>query len=239
MILQCLAVDDEPLALDIIEDYINKVEYLELESKCTSALEAIQIIKTKPIDLIFLDIQMPDLSGFEMLQSLNKSPLVIFTTAYDDYAVESYNYNAVDYLIKPFSFSRFLKAIDKAHESIATKKPVIAVSKEEKGRDFIFINADGNIVKVFIDDILFLKGLSDYIELRTQDKKYTIRENLKDVERTLSTKNFTRVHKSFIVSISKIDSIEGNTIKILDEEIPIGRSYNNILLNIINEKKIG
>jgi DNA-binding LytR/AlgR family response regulator len=239
MILQCLAVDDEPLALDIIEDYINKVEYLELESKCTSALEAIQIIKNKPIDLIFLDIQMPDLSGFEMLQSLNKSPLIIFTTAYDDYAVESYNYNAVDYLIKPFSFSRFLKAIDKAHESIATKKPAIAVSKEEKGRDFIFINADGNIVKVFIDDILFLKGLSDYIELRTQDKKYTIRENLKDVERTLSTKNFTRVHKSFIVSISKIDSIEGNTIKILDEEIPIGRSYKNILLNIINEKKIG
>lgn len=239
MILKCLAIDDEPLALDIIEDYINKVEFLELEAKCTSALEALQLIKLKHIDLIFLDIQMPDLSGFEMLKSLNKSPLVIFTTAYDDYAVESYNYNAIDYLIKPFSFSRFLKAIDKAHEYLATQKPNAIIPQENKGLDYIFINSDGNIVKVFLDDIIFLKGLSDYIELHLKEKKYIIRDNLKDVEKMLSPSNFIRVHKSYIVSISKIDLIESNIIKIGSEEIPIGRSYKNVLLNIINPKKIG
>ncbi|MFC2129931.1 LytR/AlgR family response regulator transcription factor [Bacteroidota bacterium] len=239
MIIKCLTVDDEPLALDIIEDYINKVEFLELEEKCTSALQALQTLKNKHIDLIFLDIQMPDLSGFEMLESLNKSPLIIFTTAYDDYAVDSYNYNAIDYLIKPFSFSRFLKAVDKAHEYLASKKSNIIMPNENKELDYIFINADGNIVKVFLDDILFLKGLSDYIELRAKDKKYIIRDNLKDVEKMLSTSNFARVHKSYIVSIPKIDLIEGNTIKIGNENIPIGRSYRNVLLNIINKKKIG
>jgi DNA-binding LytR/AlgR family response regulator len=239
MIIKCIAVDDEPLALDIIEDYINKIEFLELEAKCTSALEALQILKNKSIDLIFLDIQMPDLSGFEMLETLNKNPLVIFTTAYDDYAVESYNYNAIDYLIKPFSFSRFLKAIDKAHEHIASQKLTDTDTKIGKKMDFIFVNADGKNVKIFLDDILFLKGLSDYIEIYTSEKKYIIRDNLKDVETLLHPSDFTRVHKSYIVSISKIDFVEGNTIKIKDQEIPIGRSYRNILLNIINKKKIG
>ncbi|MFH1050949.1 MAG: LytTR family DNA-binding domain-containing protein [bacterium] len=239
MITKCIAVDDEPLALDIIEDYIKKIEFLELEAKCTSALEALQILKEKPVDLIFLDIQMPDLSGFEMLESLTKNPLVIFTTAYDDYAVESYNYNAIDYLIKPFSFSRFLKAIDKAHEHLASQKVKIGSGKNGKKLDFIFVNADSKNVKIFLDNILFLKGLSDYIELHTVEKKYIIRDNLKDVEQMLSPSDFTRVHKSYIVSISKIDFVEGNIIKIGDEEIPIGRSYRNILLNIINKKKIG
>jgi len=239
MIIKCIAVDDEPLALDIIEDYIKKIEFLELEAKCTSALEALQILKIKTVDLIFLDIQMPDLSGFEMLESLNKNPLVVFTTAYDDYAVESYNYNAIDYLIKPFSFSRFLKAVDKAHEQMASQKVKISDNKNGRKMDFIFVNADGKNVKIFLDDILFLKGLSDYIELHTIQKKFILRDNLKDVEKMLSPSDFTRVHKSFIVSISKIDFVEGNIIKIGNEEIPIGRSYRNILLNIINKKKIG
>ena len=239
MIIKCLAIDDEPLALDIIEDYIKKIEFLELEAKCTSALEALQMLKSRAIDLIFLDIQMPDLSGFEMLESLNRNPLIIFTTAYDDYAVESYNYNAVDYLIKPFSFSRFLKAVDKAHELLASQKVNLTNGKNGKKLDFIFVNADGKNVKIFLDDILFLKGLSDYIELHTVEKKFIIRDNLKDVEKMLLPNDFTRVHKSFIVSISKIDFVEGNIIKIGNEEIPIGRSYRNILLNIINKKKIG
>jgi len=239
MIIKCLAVDDEPLALDIIEDYIKKIEFLELEAKSTSALEALKILKDVSIDLIFLDIQMPDLSGFEMLESLNKNPLVVFTTAYDDYAVESYNYNAVDYLIKPFSFSRFLKAVDKAHEHLATQKLNIANGKRTKKHDFIFVNADGKNVKIFLDDILFLKGLSDYIEIYIPGKKFIIRDNLKDVEKMLLPDDFMRVHKSFVVSISKIDFVEGNLIRIGNEEIPIGRSYRNILLNIINKKKIG
>lgn len=239
MIIKCLAVDDEPLALDIIEDYVNKVEFLELESKSTSAVEAIQLLKSKNIDLVFLDIQMPDLSGFEMLESLNKSPLIIFTTAYDDYAVDSYNYRAIDYLIKPFSFSRFLKAVDKAHEYISSQKDKTTIPKDEKGLEYIFIHTDGNIIKLFLDEILFVKGLSDYIEIKTKDKKYIIRDNLKDVEKMLSVSNFARVHKSYIVSLSKIDLIEGNIIKISGEDIPIGRSYKNVLLNIINKKKLG
>jgi DNA-binding LytR/AlgR family response regulator len=239
MIIKCLAVDDEPLALDIIEDYINKVDFLELEAKSTSAVEAIQLLKSKKIDLIFLDIQMPDLSGFEMLESLSKTPLIIFTTAYDDYAVESYNYHAIDYLIKPFSFPRFLKAVDKAHEYLDSHNTKIVISKEEKGNDYIFINADGGIVKIFLNDILYLKGLSDYIEVKTKERKYIIRDNLKDVEKILSENNFARVHKSYIVSLGKIDSIGGNTIKIGEEKIPIGRSYRNTLLSIINQKKIG
>jgi len=239
MILKCLAVDDEPLALDIIEDYVSKIEFLELTAKCTSALNAIQILKNQDIDLMFLDIQMPDLSGFELLETLGKKPLVIFTSAYDDYAAQSYNYNAIDYLIKPFSFSRFLKAIDKAHEYITYKSFNSKKDKSEQPLDYIFINSEGNIVKVFLDDIFYMKGMNDYIELITKQKRYIIRDNLKDVEKALSSSNFMRVHKSYIVSIPKIDSIESGNIIIGNDVIPIGRSYKNILLNIINQLKLG
>ncbi len=239
MILKCLAVDDEPLALDIIEDYVSKIEFLELSAKCTSALDAIQIVKNQEIDLMFLDIQMPDLSGFEFLETLRTKPLVIFTSAYDDYAAQSYNYNAIDYLIKPFSFSRFLKAIDKAHDYISYKSFNAKKDKSEQALDYIFINSEGNIVKVFLDDIYYMKGMSDFIELFTKQKKYVIRDNLKDVEKALSSSNFMRVHKSYIVSIPKIDSIESGNIIIGNDIIPIGRSYKNILLNIINQLKLG
>ncbi len=239
MNLKCIAIDDEPLALDIIEGYVEKVEFLELLTKTTSAIDALKIIRSEPIDLIFLDIQMPDLSGFEFLESLDRSPLIIFTTAYDDYAVDSYNYNAIDYLLKPFSFARFLKAVKKAHKLFNTNKTGnITIEKKDKVK-YIFVNVDGNIIKLFLNDILFIKSLTDYIEIKTAEKRYIVRESLKDVEKTLATNNFIRVHKSYIVSLSKIDLIEGNTIKIHNEEIPIGRSYRNNLLNVINTNKIG
>jgi len=239
MTLKCIAIDDEPLALDIIEDYVSKVEFLELEAKTTSAIEALKIIKSKSIDLVFLDIQMPELSGFEILESLDDKPLIIFTSAYDDYAVDSYNYNAIDYLLKPFSFARFLKSVEKAQKLfISNQSEQEIIGKKEKVK-YIFVNVDGNIIKLFLNDILFIKSLTDYIEIKTSGKKYIVRESLKDVEKTLASNNFIRVHKSYIVSLSKIDLIEGNTIKIHNEEIPIGRSYRNTLLNVINTNKIG
>lgn len=238
MTLKCIAIDDEPLALDIIEDYVSKVDFLELEAKTTSAIDALKIIKSKTIDLIFLDIQMPELSGFEFLESIAHTPLIIFTTAYDDYAVDSYNYNAIDYLLKPFSFARFLKAVDKAHKLFSSKPEKEIREKKDKVK-YIFVNVNGNIIKLFLNDILFIKSLTDYIEIKTFENKYVVRESLKDVEKILARNNFIRVHKSYIVSLGKIDLIEGNIIKIRNEEIPIGRSYRSTLLKVINTNKIG
>lgn len=239
MILKCIAIDDEPLALDIIEDYVSKVDYLELEYKTTSAIDALKIIKSNAIDLVFLDIQMPELSGFEVLESIDNSPIIIFTTAYDDYAVDSYNYNAIDYLLKPFSFARFLKSVQKAQTIFIANQQGNEVKENKEKVKYIFVNVDGNIIKLFLNDILFIKSLTDYIEINTDEKKYIVRESLKDVEKILASNNFIRVHKSYVVSLSKIDLIEGNTIKIRNEEIPIGRSYKSTLLKVINTNKIG
>lgn len=229
MILKCLAIDDEPLALDIINDYISEIEFLELTAKCTSPIEALKILKEQHIDIIFLDIQMPKLTGFEFLESINKKPHIIITTAYENYGAESYNYDVEDYLLKPISFSRFLKAIDKVVSKYVIVENGESIGSTQQLRNYIFVNYNGAITKINIKDIIYIKGMSDYVIFKTAIKSYIVRKNMRSIEKYLSQNNFIRVHKSYIIPIDKITSISGNNIKIENENIPIGNFYKNAL----------
>lgn len=236
--LKCIAVDDEPLALEIISDYCEKIDYLELTGKFTNPFEALNLIKKESIDIIFIDIQMPDLSGFGFVKSMKNSPYVIFTTAYKEYALESYELNAVDYLLKPFSFERFFQAIDKVNER---NQEVFDIENNLAANysDFIFINYNNKILKLMLDDISYLKSDGDYIMIHTDKKEYLIREKMKNISEKLSPKQFIRVHKSYIVSIKRITELYGNIVKCGDNEIPVGQIYRNILYREIDKIKLG
>jgi DNA-binding LytR/AlgR family response regulator len=218
MSINCLAIDDEPLALDVIEEYVNKVPFLNLTGKFTDPVEATAELHKGSIDLIFLDIQMPDLTGLEFLNTLERKPAVIFTTAYDEYALESYDFNTIDYLLKPISFDRFMKAVNKAQELLSSG----ADAAENK---FIFIKSDYKIHKIATDDIAYIEGYKDYVRIYTPEKRFVTRESMKNMEALLSKDQFLRIHRSYIISIDKFSAIEGNMIILGEEKLPIGKSY--------------
>lgn len=237
--IRCIAIDDEPLASEVIVDYCEKIDYLELVGTFTDVFEALNTIKKGNIDLIFLDIQMPDLSGFAFLRSIKNPPHVIFTTAYKDYALDSYDFNAVDYLLKPFSFERFYLAIEKVSDRVLPESAIEIDHQAAQECDYIFINYDNRSIKLLLEDIIFIKSSGDYIMLYTKDKRYLVREKIKDTVDKLSKSNFIRVHKSYVVSPTKIDEIYGNTIKAGTHEIPIGKIYKSNLLKEIDKIKLG
>ncbi len=225
--MNCIIVDDEPLAIDLLEDFISKIPFLNLLKKCKNAFEAIEVINKNKVDLIFLDINMPKLSGVQLAAGLEKDPMIIFTTAHTEYAVESYNLNAVDYLLKPFTFDRFFKAVNKAYTLFNQR--TIKQSEELENteiKDFIFVQADYSSVKILLNDILYIEGLKDYLKIHVIDKKPILTlMTLKAMEEKLPENKFIRVHRSFIVSIAKIESIQRNRIKIGEELIPVGDFY--------------
>jgi DNA-binding LytR/AlgR family response regulator len=224
--MNCLIVDDEPLAIDLIVDFVKKVPFLNLLGTCKNAIEANEKIHKNKVDLLFLDIQMPNLSGIQLMHSLEKKPLVIFTTAYSEYAVESYDLNAIDYLLKPFTFERFLKAVNKAYSLYDNNETKLSEQLTNKKSDkFIFINADYKKVKINLDDILYIEGLSDYIKIYAGDKPILTLQSLKTMEEKLPEEQFIRVHRSFIVSLKKIESIQRNRIIIGKKRIPVGDNY--------------
>ncbi len=229
--MNCIAVDDEPLALDLLEDFISKVPFLKFIKSCKSAFEAIEILQKEKIDLIFLDIHMPDVTGIEFIKSIERKPMVIFTTAYTNYAIEGFKLNAIDYLVKPFPFDSFLKAVNKAYEYFHLKnKPndVININQEKKTSDFIFVKADYKIIKINLNDILYIEGLKDYIKIyRISSKPVLTLQSLKYMQEKLPQNNFIRVHRSYIVSFNKIESIQRNRIVIGEKRIPIGDNYKN------------
>ncbi len=237
--IRCIAIDDEPLASEVIVDYCEKIDYLELAGTYTDVFEALNKVKKEDIDLIFLDIQMPDLSGFAFLRSIKNPPHVIFTTAYKDYALDSYDFNAVDYLLKPFSFERFYLAIEKVSDRVLPESAIEIDHQAAQECDFIFINYDNRSIKLLLEDIIFIKSSGDYIMLYTKDKRYLVREKIKDTVDKLSKSNFIRVHKSYVVSPTKIDEIYGNIIKAGTHEIPIGKIYKSNLLKEIDKIKLG
>ena len=240
--IRCLAIDDEVLALDLIGDNIRKVPFLELVKSCKSAFEAIEILTEQNIDLIFLDIQMPDISGIQFLKSLQKKPLVIFTTAYEKYALEGFDLDVIDYLLKPFSFDRFLKAVNKAQDYLHMKETATYSGPTDEIRstvDFIFVKADYKLVKIDYKDILYIEGLKDYIKIYTGVKPVLTLLSLKSVEEKLPSDDFVRVHRSFIVAVKKIQFIQRNFIHIGTREIPISDNYKEQLYTIINQNKIG
>ena len=238
--IRCIVLDDEALALDLIEDNIRKVPFLELVKKCTGAFDAMEILKLEQVDLIFLDIQMPDLSGIQFLKSLKTKPLVIFTTAYEKYAIEGFELDVIDYLLKPFSFERFLKAVNKASEFLELKNKSISNGTQDEIRsshDFIFVKADYKLVKIDFTDILFIEGLKDYIKIFTGEKPIITLMSMKLIEERLPAGEFVRVHRSFIVALKKIRFIQRNFIQIGEREIPISDNYRDQLFSIINQSK--
>ncbi|AKD04438.1 response regulator transcription factor [Pontibacter korlensis] len=243
MTIRCLAVDDEPLALDIIESYVSKLPFLKLVKTCSSATEAMQVLQEEQIDLMFLDIEMPELTGIQFLNILKHQPLIIFTTAYPDYALEGFNQDAVDYLLKPIPFDRFLKAVTKAQERLqrpngkATEAPAPQPAPVAE-HDFMFVKADYKTIRVDFRDILWIEGLKDYIIIQTKEQKIITLLSMNKMMEKLPDTKFLRVHRSFIVSLQKIDSIEKSRIRIGTKEIPIGEVYKEQFLKWVEENNI-
>ena len=226
--IKCIAIDDEPLALEIISAYVSKVSFLDMRGCFTDPFKASEVIKSENIDLIFLDIEMPDLSGMQFLKSLKQQPMVIFVTAYSEYAVESFNMDAIDYLLKPIEFDRFFKAVNKAsdyHKYIH--------NQHQPEDNYIFIKSDYQIKKINIDDISYIEGLDDYIKIYCGENFTLSLMTLKTILSKLPSKKFIRVHRSYIVSIPHINSIQRNRISINNKLIPIGDSYNAEFFKII------
>lgn len=235
--IRCLAVDDEPLALDILANYINQLPSLTLVGTCTDALEALSLIQQGKIDLVFVDIQMPSLTGIQFLRVVNGKCKAILTTAYSEYAMEGYELDVIDYLLKPISFERFLKAVQKASSRFQTEpiinNPVIEIPKPveakpvvtEQQLDFIFVKTEYKIIKLNLSSILYIEGLKDYVSIYTSEERILSLQTMKKMEELLPSSRFVRVHKSYIVSLDKINSIERQRISIGRSTIPIGDSY--------------
>lgn len=243
MKIRCLAIDDEPLALEILTDYISKVSYLELVRTFDNALDSMEFLKTKQIDLIFLDIQMEGLTGIQLMHVLQKKPLVIFTTAYDSYAIEGYELDACDYLLKPFSLARFLKAVEKAYNKLDnitnSYPPPESQSSAPTQSDYIFIKTENRLERVFFNDILFVEGQGDYLRINTPEKRIMTLQKFSRLLSLLPENRFIRVHKSWLVSIDKIDSISRHRIRIGNTYIPISESYRKDFYSRLDDKKLG
>lgn len=225
--ITCIAVDDEPLALELLADNISRVPFLSLVAKCGDAFEAAKQLQHQQVDLIFIDIQMPGLTGLQFIESLMQKPMVILITAYKQYALDSYNLQVVDYLVKPVAMDRFLKACNKAFElhqlKQAGKQPAPVIPQQ----DFIFVNADYSLMKIMFDDIVWIEGLRDYVKihLKGSSKPVISRMSIKSLEEQLPPERFLRIHKSYIVSVSAITAVRRNSIFMNEHELPVGDTY--------------
>jgi two-component system, LytTR family, response regulator len=239
MELTCIAIDDEPLALEIITAYIEKVSFLKLLKTFDNAIDSIDFINNNRVDLMFLDIQMESLSGIQLIHSLKERPAVIFTTAYDRYAVEGFELDAADYLLKPISFQRFVKSVDKVYNKIISARN-IQDSQEQQGKettgDFIFVKTENRLQKVALSDILFIEGQGDYLKIVTAAVRIMTLQNFRKFEETLPSGNFIRVHKSYLVALNKIESISRNRIKIGNNLIPVSDTYKDAFYEAIGKK---
>ncbi len=242
MKINCIAIDDEPLALDKIREYIKRIGYLNLLDAFNNAIDAIEFMKNNRVDLIFLDIQMEELTGIQMLESLTDKPKVVLTTAYDEYALKGYELDVCDYLLKPISFQRFLQACEKVYDQLfPLKQPDISIpdpNSEEATKGYFFVK-NGNITqKINFDDILFVEGMKDYLRIWTTKEKVMTLLSFKKLEEALPRGDFMRIHKSYIVALDKIDSIDRSHVKIGNESLPVGNSYRREFLERIGKDKI-
>ncbi|MCY1635607.1 MULTISPECIES: LytR/AlgR family response regulator transcription factor [Marinifilum] len=223
MKLKCLIIDDEPLAQRVLEKYVSELSSLELKGKCSDAIEAMEVLQQESVDLIFLDINMPRLSGINFLKSYKNPPMVIITTAYTEYALESYELNVLDYLKKPFSFERFLQAVQKAEEKVKALAEPQETTKDEL--EYIFVKANKKTININLDSIQYVEALGDYVKIFTNEGHVVTYQSLKGIERLLPSAKFYRIHKSYIVALAKIKSIEGNMVHMDKGTIPIGNNY--------------
>jgi len=234
MKIKCIVVDDEPLAQRVLEKYISSLSSLELLKKCNNALEAMAFLHQHKVDLVFLDIKMPELSGMDFLKTLNQPPHIIITTAYSEYALQGYEYSVADYLLKPFSFNRFLQAVNKVIIKIKEPKEIASASSEKKDEHFIFLREDKINHKILFSDIKYIEGCGNYIKVFTNKDMFMVAETMTATEQKLPTDKFLRIHKSYIVSIEKIAQVEGNRINIGDTKIPIGNAYKMRVFDVLN-----
>lgn len=223
MKLKAIIIDDEPLARKLLSDFSEKIPFLEILGSFSNGLEALEFLKQHSPDLIFLDIQMPDITGLELLRVMRDQPQVIFTTAYAEYAVEGFELDATDYLLKPFDFPRFLKAVTKAFEKLPGQSQ--SESKEAEDTDFLFVKDGRELVKVRLSDIRYIKGQKDYVQFHTSNGKLMSLMKMRDLEQDLPSKGFLRIHQSFIVNTSHIEAIANDKVLIADEYLPVSQSY--------------
>ena len=233
MNISCVAIDDEPIALEVLEEYISKTPSLELLKTFTDGFKAIDFIKENKVQLIFLDIQMPQITGIQLLKSLPDPPLVIFTTAYSNYAIEGFNLNAIDFLLKPFEYDRFLKAVNKASEYISYRD---RAAEAVNSSGFIFVKSDYQIIKIDLSDISMIEGMDDYVKIFTSKKMILSNMTMKDILSRLPSPDFQRVHRSFIVSLKHIESVRNKRIKIGEKFIPVGDSFADSFYKLLGEK---
>jgi two-component system, LytTR family, response regulator len=246
MPLTCVIVDDEPLARNLLTEYVRKIPYLELVEVCASPLAALEVLRRQAVDLLFLDIQMPEITGLTLLKVLQHKPLVVLTTAYSEYALESYDLDVVDYLLKPISFERFLRAVEKANQRKAAAAPVA----EKPGKEpvppyikepvppYIFVKDGTKLVKIRLSDILYVEGLKDYVALHTRNQKIVTLQRLKNLETQLPADQFIRIHHSYIVSLEGIDSVHKDKVQVGKVFLPISDTYRKPFKDFIDRNHL-
>lgn len=231
--MKCVIIDDEPLAVDVLKEFTSRIETLELVATFNNAIDAIAFMNHSNIDLIFLDIEMPQFNGIEFLKSLDKIPMIIFTTAYSEYAVDGFNLGAVDYLMKPIPFHRFFKAILRAQQiagNQAIQASTTPTQVQKNIQEYIFVKAEYENIKLNLNDILYIEGLKDYVKIHTSNGKYILTLNsLKKFEVSLENGDFFRIHRSYIVNLKHVKSIQKNKVVIMDKRIPVGENYKTLL----------
>ena len=243
MKINCIAVDDEPLALDIIRDYCAKIPFINLLQTFDNAFDTLDYLRNNQVDLILLDIQLEELTGIQLLNALKVKPYVILTTAYDSYALQGFELDVADYLLKPISFERFFKGISKIYErmqketTVPAEKPVNANASETAGKDYFFVKTETRIEKVTASEVLYVEGMGDYWRIVTGNKRIMTLMNARGIEEILNEPQFCRVHKSWFVAIDKIDFVERKHIKIADQRIPISDTYQKNFFDLIERKK--
>ena len=232
---KCLVIDDEPLARDLMRSHIEKLENIEIVAECGDAMKALQELRNHQVDLMFMDIQMPQITGIEFLKTLKHPPKVIITTAYREYALDGFELDVVDYLLKPITFERFLKSINKYYqltqEDIKNIAPVAGSSVAEDA--FIYVKENKKVIKLHLDEILYIEGLSEYVQIYTDRRKIITKTSMTNIQKKLPDNNFMRIHKSFIVSLTKIEAFTTTSIDVPGKELPIGRSYKNSVLEAL------
>jgi DNA-binding LytR/AlgR family response regulator len=231
----CIVVEDEPLAAEVLADYIHQVPFLELKGVCADAIYALEMLQGNKIDLIFLDIHLPKLKGLEFLESLKNPPAVIITSAYNEYALQGFDMNVVDYLLKPVRFNRFLKAVNKLkqqHDGAAATTQAPAPGE----RLYIFFNVGKKRVKIYLDEILYIESLREYVRITTYDKSILTKFQLSEIEELLAKNNFLRIHRSFIVAKDKIEAFTATDVEVNGKQIPIGRSYKELVIAVLENQ---
>lgn len=235
---KCLIVDDEPLARGLIRNHLGKLDNFEVVAECSDAMKALEILRTCKVDLMFIDIQMPQITGIEFLKTLKHPPLVIITTAYREYAVEGFELDVVDYLLKPITFERFLKSVNKFFQVSGNEQFGATASSPAQDDAFIYVKENKRVVKVFLNEIHFIEGLSEYVKIHTADKKIVTKTSMSGMEEKLPEPDFLRIHKSYIISLRKVEAFTATSVEIGGKELPVGRSYKNKVAAVLQQDGI-